>query len=207
MYNNYVVVITGNTRADRFTNGFPNVLVTDILRPRDTSRDYTLRLIPDMSFTCNGTIVGFTVAGRRRDDRSDDPIIQIWRPQNTSQLSAYYITNSSDSITIDERVCAESSIVFWSNGDPRNQVWQCNLTDANRVPVQAGDVLGLLLSPRMNASFNLSIAGVSSKGPTNYVFESQELISDPTVNLHNATFENNQLPQIAVDVVPGIYHK
>ena len=97
------------------------MLVTQI--SRNTSRDYALRLIPDMSFTCNGTIVGFTVAGRRRDDRSDDPIIQIWRPQNTSQLTTYYITNSSDSIAIDERVCAESSIVFQSNGESRNQVW------------------------------------------------------------------------------------
>ena len=77
-----------------------------------------------MSFTCNGTIVDLTVAGRPegRGMQSNSPIIQIWRPQT------------------------------------------------------------------------------SSKGPTNYVFESQELISDPTVNLHNATFENNQLPQIAVDV-------
>ena len=196
---------TGNTRADRFTNGFPNVLVTDILRPGDTSTDYTLRLIPDMSFTCNGTIVGFTVAGRRRNDGSDDPIIQIWRPQNTSQLSTYYITNSSNSIAIDERVCAESSIVFRSNSDPRNQVRQCHLCVANRVRVQAGDVLGLLLPPRMDTSFLISIAEVSSKAPKNHVFESQELISDPTVNLHNATLQNNQLPQIAVDVVPGIY--
>ena len=176
------------------------MLVTQI--SRDTSSNYTLRLIPDMSFTCNGTIVGFTVAGRRRDDgRSDDPIIQIWRPQNTSQLSTYY-TNSSDFIAIDKRVCAESSIVFQqqgSNGDPRDQVWNCNLIDANRVRVQAGDVLGLLLPPRINACFCLSIAGVSSKGPTNYVFESREFISHSTVNLCDATFENNQLPQIAID--------
>ena len=79
-------------------------------------------------------------------------------------------------------------------------------TDANRVSVQAGDVLGLLLPPKMDTSFNLSIAEISSTGPTNYVFESQELISDPTVNLCDATFVNNQLPQIAVDVVPGIYY-
>ena len=189
MYNNYVVVIIGNTRADHFTNGFLNVLVTQI--SINTNSNYTLRLIPDMSFTCNGTIVGFTVAGRRRNDGSDDPIIQIWRPQNTSQLSTYYISNSSDSIT---RVCAESSM------QESNDIWKCNLTDANRIPVQAGDVLGLLLPPRMDTSFCLSIAETSSKGPTNYVFESRELISDPTVNLCDATFVNNQLPQIAIDV-------
>ena len=176
----------------------------------DMSRDYTLRLIPNMSFTCNGTIVGFTVAGRRRVDCPDYPTIQIWRQQNTSQLSTYYITNSSDSIAIDERVCGKSAIVFpqESSDTEDNQVWQCNLCAANQVPVQAGDVLGLLLPPRMNASFHLSIAGVNSKGPTNYVFESRELISHPTVNLCDAMSENNQLPQIALDVVPGntIYH-
>ena len=173
------------------------MLVTDILSPSDTSRNYTLRLIPDMRFTCNGTIVGFTVAGRTgRGMQSNSPIIQIWRPQNTSQLSTYYITNSSDSIA---RVCAESSMQE-SNDTQDNQVWKCNLTDANRIPVQAGDVLGLLLPPKRDTSFRLSIAGVSSKGPTNYVFESREFISHSTVNLCDATFVNNQLPQIAIDV-------
>ena len=196
MYNNYVVYITGDTRADRFTNGFPNVLVTQI--SIDMSSHYTLRLIPDMSFTCNGTIVGFTVAGMimRQGMQSNSPIIQIWRPQNISQLSYY---NTDNEIAIGSSVCTEFS--------QSNRIWQCNLTDTNRVQVQAGDVLDLLLPPRMDTSFNLSVAEISSTGPINYVFESQELISDPTVNLYDAMFENNQLPQIAVDIVPGIYHK
>lgn len=138
--------------------------------------------------------------------QSNSPIIQIWRPQ-TSQLSIYYNTG-----TIGRSVCAESSMIVFSQESPStnhiNLVWQCNLRAANQVPVQAGDVLGLLLPPTMDTSFRLSIAGVNSKGPTNYVFESRELISHPTVNLCDATSENNQLPQIAIDVVPGIssYH-
>jgi hypothetical protein len=115
---------------------------------------------------------------------------------------------------MERSVCAESSIEFSqesisANNVNRiiiNEVFQCNLTDAKQVPVQAGDVLGLLLPPRMDTSFLLSVAGVSSKGPTNYVFESQELMSYTTVNLSDATYENNQLPQIAIDVESGIFH-
>ena len=167
MYNNYVVYITGDTRADRFTNGFPNVLVTEI--STDMSSHYTLRLIPDMSFTCEGTIVGFTVAGMRRGMQSNSPIIQVWRPQNTSQPSIY--NNTGNKIAIRVSVCAELSIVFLQDQDSANtnRINHCNLTDANRVPVQAGDVLDLLLLPRMDTSFRLSIAGVTSgsKRPTN----------------------------------------
>jgi hypothetical protein len=57
----------------------------------------------------------------------------------------------------------------------------------------------------MDTSFRLSVAGVSSKGPTNYVFENQEFMSRTTVNLSDAAFENNQLPQIAIDVESGIF--
>ena len=191
----------GSTAADRFTDGFPNVLVARI--SNYNSGMTTLRLIPEMEFTCNGTIAGFTVAGRLRRGRNqpnrNDPIIQIWR-QNSSQLSIYYITNSQE-LAIDKGMCAESSIVFpQGSTDSRDQVWKCNLRDTNRVPVQAGDVLGLLLPPQQNTSFRLSIARVS-KGPTNHVFESQELTYQ-TVNLSNAMFENN-LPQIAVNVESG----
>jgi hypothetical protein len=170
------------------------------------SETYTLRIIPEMSFICSGTIVGFTVAGRRRGmSRRDDPVIQIWRPQNISQLSRSTYYNTESKITTERSVCAENGFtVFSQESDNRNQVWKCNLCDANRVPVQAGDVLGLLLPPRTNTSFRLSVAGVSSKGPTNHVFEGQDLMSHTTVNLSNATSTNNQLPQIAIDVESGI---
>ena len=135
-----------STNAGSFTNGFPKVLVTDVFR--DMSSNYTLRLLPEMNFACNGTIVGFTVAGRRRE-RPMSPIIQIWR-QNSSNV--YNMTRTS--IVIDEKVCADTSVIFQrSSSNGNNRVWQCKLSTMNQVPVQAGDILGLLLPPRNKLCF------------------------------------------------------
>ena len=85
------------------------------------------------------------------------------------------------------------------------QVWYCNLSATNRVPVQTGDILGFLLPPIQQSSFQLSFASVS-RGPTNYVFENpQEMLSScPAVNLSKATSKNRWLPQISVQVESGI---
>ena len=177
------------------------MLVTNVLR--DTSTNYTLRLIPDMNFTCNGTIVGFTVAGRQRKGpwRSMNPIIQIWRPGNCSNI---YNKISSDKFAIAD-LCTEPSIIF-QRSNANDQVWKCNLSTTNlsQVPVQAGDTLGLLLPPRRNASFQLSIMGVS-RGPINYVFEDQKVLA---VDLRSVTGTsvrmNQELPQITVQVESGM---
>ena len=174
------------------------MLVAEILDVRDMSTNRTLRLIPEMNFACNGTIVGFTVAGRRRG-RSVNPIIQIWR-QNSSNI--YYRTYTSIAIIVDETVCENTSVVFQRAGDNDNQMWQCtNLSAKNRVSVEAGDILGLLLPPRNDTSIQLSFARVS-RGPTNYVFEDKELLA---VDLRNTTGMNlnQELPQLAVQVESG----
>ena len=187
----------GCTNADRFTNGFPNVLVAEVFLDKSTS--HTLRLIPEMTFTCNGTIVGFTVAGRQQTKQQTtqfmNPNVQIWR-QNSSQ-NVYYHTNLSE-IAIDEDECFESFIVLQGSTD-KDQVWYCNLSAANRVPVQAGDVLGLLLPPREQSSFQISFASVS-RGPTNYVFENDQEMLSTYANLSNVVSINYHLPQISVQV-------
>ena len=194
-------VHTGNVaNAGRFTNGFPKRLVARIYRPGDDMYD-TTRLIPEMSFTCNSTIVGFTVAGRQRRDRHDDPIIQIWR-ENSSQSDVYYKTSAD--IVINETVCAEISEVFQRSKD-NDKVWQCNLTE---VSVQPGDILGLKLPPKEENSFRLAFARVS-RGPTNYVFEQPDELPYPDVvvlgNAHDST--NQLLPQIVFQVATesGMY--
>ena len=183
------------------------MLVAEILDSHDVymRTSYTLRLIPEMNFTCNGTIVGFTVAGWRRPSRDDFiPIeVQIWR-KNSSLNSTYYITDNEFEIEINESVCTE---VFLQAIEGR-QVWKCNLNaTGNQVEVQAGDVLGILLPPRTDISFLLSIARVS-RGPTNYIFENQEVLpgssySPDSVNLSNASSKNYQLPQIFVQIESG----
>ena len=117
--------IIGNTNAGRFTNGFPNVLVTEVFH--NMSTNYTLRLIPEMNFTCNGSaIVGFTVAGKKQPGGgSMDPIdIQIWR-QNSSSVYNY---NTNINFAIDEAVCTE-----YSTPNSDCQMWQFNLSATKRV--------------------------------------------------------------------------
>ena len=177
------------------------MLVADVFR--DKSTIHTLRLIPEMTFACNGTIVGLTVAGRRRAERSINPIVQIWR-QNSSQ-NIYYNTRSG--IAINESECLDNFIVLQGSMEAditNGQVWYCNLSATNQVPVEAGDILGLLLPPIKQSSFQLSFASVS-KGPINYVFENpQEMpFSYPAENFSNAISENYQLPQISVQVKSG----
>ena len=176
------------------------MLVPEILDVCDMNTNHTLRLIPEMTFTCNGTIVGFTVAGRQWTEGSVDPIVQIWR-QNSSQ-NIYYRT-SVDEIVVNKETCGETSTVSQGSSD-NDQVWYCNLNATNRVPVQAGDILGLLLPPRNDSSFQLSFARVS-RGPTNYVFEDQEV---QAVDLCNKTGTklNQEQPQIAVQVEPGLLY-
>ena len=186
----------GSINAGRFTNGFPNVLVADVFP--DVSSNVTLRLIPEMNFTCNGTIVGFTVAVRRQPQSGMDSriSIQIWRQNSTQNISIYYKADVKEI----GASCGETPIVFRSNN---RVIWKCNLTATNRVPVQAGDILGLLLPPNDQRSFQLAFAR-GSRGPTNYVFEDQEVPSYQTVSLFDADSMNLELPQIAVQVESGI---
>ena len=174
------------------------MLVTKVFD--DQSTIHTLRLIPEMTFTCNGTIVDFTVAGRQQTKQSMNPIVQIWR-QNSSQ-NIYYNTSE---VTINEAECLDNFTVLQGSMEDNDQVWYCNLSATNRVPVQAGDILGLLLPPMKQSSFQLSFASVS-RGPTNYVFENPQEVpsSYPAVNLSNATFKDRYwLPQISVQVESG----
>ncbi len=64
------LLFTGGNAAG-YTSGFPNRLTYDVSFP---TGPYT-RLIPEMNFTCNGVITGYTAA--LRDQNGDrDPVIQ-----------------------------------------------------------------------------------------------------------------------------------
>ena len=188
----------------RFTNGFPKILVAEILEiERDMSLNFTTRLVPGMTFTCRGTILGVTVAGRPRQDRPEDPIIQIWRPKDRNNPISYYNTGSN--ITISETVCAGTpSVTFLSDND--YGVWHYHLNVASQVSVESGDIIGLLLPPREQSSFYVSIAK-ASRGPTNYMIVGQQALSLPEINLCNQvwTSSNEELPQIAIEVKSGIH--
>ena len=150
------------------------------------------RIIPEMNFTCGGTIVGFTVAARQqRGER--DPLIQVWR-ENRSQPGNYFKTGTG--VAIDDALCVDGLT------EVSNRVFYCNLNETyHQVSVQAGDILGLELPPIADDDIILAFARVS-RGPTNYVFD-QQFISSTAFS--NATLVNYYLPQIALKVKSGIH--
>ena len=148
-----------------------------------------LTVIPEMNFTCNGTITGYTFAGQM-DGGQQNPIIQIWR-QNCTQPGEYYQTGAD--IVINEVFCEGGFTEVFAG------VFRCNLTENAQRTVRPGDVLGLELAPRGSNAIDLSFARVT-KGPINYVFSEEQLHSSFGVVFSESDSVNQDLPQITITV-------
>ena len=168
------------------SNGFPerDRLVSDV----DFPDGFTVVLIPEMNFTCNGTITGFTFAGRI--PRGNENLIQIWR-ENSSQPGEYYRTDAY--IEIDEAECVGGFTEVF------NRVFRCDLMEDAQVSVQPGDILGLDLS---SEDINSVSFATVLKGPTNYryMIGEEQLLSSMSVILSNGNSENQELPQVMISV-------
>ena len=91
------------------------------------------RLIPDINFNCNGTLVGWTVSGR---DGSGTlyPKLQIWRRSSTDRN--VYFKNGPE-IQIDAQGSACEIITRDENCV---QKYHCRLSPANHVSILAGSI-------------------------------------------------------------------
>ena len=122
------------------------------------------RLLFSVNFTCPGTIVGWTVAGRKREGLQY-PKLQVWR--ENSSLTDYYNKQGQD-IQVDAEGSA-CELITQTCG----QIFQCRLTAANRVSVQRGDILGVELPP-MTSSSGFDLFFISAPNVQNhYVFRRQ----------------------------------
>ena len=151
-------------------------------------------LIPEMNFTCSGTVVGFTVGGVEMN-RKEDPLIQIWRENLSHPNQGVYYKTVAD-ITINRTVC-ENGL----SREPQARVFYCNLSESFHVSVEPGDILGLEIPPLNNDDFLVFFAD-TTKGPLNYVFDGQ-LLASP-ISLSNASSVNQQLPQLTLQIESGI---
>ena len=143
-----------------------------------------------MNFTCNQTIVAFTVVAINRQGAVDDPVIQIWR-ENCSQPGAYYKTGLPIPVNINSVACADGLPTVAS------RTYFCILHRDYQMEVQPGDILGLEIPSANVVDFDiLSTRG----GPTNYVFK-QPLNS--TVDLFESNKTIQQLPQISFGFMSG----
>lgn len=189
--------------SDTCTSGFPkrDRLVYDI----NGRTGPASRLIPEMSFICHGTIVGYTVAmSSQRGSRDREyPRIQIWRRNNSEferQCSVYYKTG--DAIATNSTYCeARATAGVSSTRSTTMDIFTCQLTEIFHIAVQPGDILGLELPPR-NADASILLFAMVLNGPTNYVFD--HVLSFSTVVLSNESIATNQeLPQIAFEFESG----
>jgi hypothetical protein len=109
---------------------------------RGLSDSIETRLLFSANFTCPGTMVGWTVAGRRGEG-THYPKLQIWREDSSRR--DYYDKQGRD-IQVDTQGSACELIT-----QTCDQIFQCRLKATNRITVQRGDILGVEL-PRLNSS-------------------------------------------------------
>ena len=166
--------------------GFPDVPVSEV-GSRTTTNMITLRLIPEMNFTCTASVVGLIVSGR---DLGGSPHsrVQIWRKSASISQSfgRYYKVGN---VPVHDGSCVAMREIV---GDTH---W-CILQDNFRVSVQPGDILGLEL-PATNSDEVLFTNG----GPTNYIFNHSESSIPFLINGSSATVQ--QLPQIIFNLASG----
>ena len=166
-----------------YTNGFPTRLVYSISSPTSSS----IRLIPDMNFTCNGVIVGYRAAGI---NIQMSPVIQVWRKNG----SLYYRTAI---IAIDGDMCIGGLEMCTDLQDDRVLCCDLNRTITN-VRVQPGDILGLKLPQDSGLAF-----AAASRAPTNYIFRADS--TSPLALSSNK--QDNILPQISLQIESGSHNK
>jgi hypothetical protein len=178
--------------ADQCTSGFLSE-VTEVTGERlGYSNVTTTVLLPNLTFGCNGTIVRLTIAVA--DNYSSEECgqsaskIQIWK-ENQS------LYKSGPEILISNSSCVDLTL--------NEGILQCTLSEAARVSVQPGDILGLEIPPAAAGHNDYEILFKASNEPTAHIFLQDQPSS--TVNLSEANNINSQLPQIIPLVILGNY--
>ena len=141
------------------TRGFPSSLI----ECRDHECYYrtesaVTRIIPQMMFTCNGTLVKWRAAGefhtsinlKKKLFGGDDyvnTILNIWRKKSTE--SGVY-----DKVgTIELGICGSG--VDASPVTGLNSVYECTLLESSRVSVQTGDIIGVEVADENKLRFRV----------------------------------------------------
>ncbi len=119
----------GQSCLDGFPSVTNNTCTSSSCPFQGISITQQLRLFPSMRITCNGMLVGLSVAGETQSGESY-PILQIWRltgPTSYQRISEYTFPIGCTQLP--------------------NNVWQCTLTSS--IDVEVGDIIGINL-PRKN---------------------------------------------------------
>ena len=153
----------------------------------------TTRLIPEMKFGCNGTIVGYKVVASPNRNGTQHPKIQIWR-QNTTHTGLYYKPHPDIPIVHPSPQLFPCDRSSFANG-----LLQCTLYESARVKVQCGDVLGLELPPLNDDRHEILFR---SGGPKNFGYHGN-LSTISALTESEADFTTNDTPLITFLVAIG----
>ena len=139
------------------------------------------RLIPDLKFTCSGTIMRVRVAGRPQQDSNQSMRLQIWRRNVTERTGKFKRINSIVLPSACEKMAYK--MLMMTPGGPNSnmmfQQYECTLKQNISVLVKTGDILGIEL-PSEHSSFKLSANRHHML--TNFIIEHN--LSASTIDLH-----------------------
>ena len=177
-----------HAEAQACTMGFLSTVseCTSGCSTRQQGSTITTRIIPNMMFTCTGTVVKWRAAGVFNGG-SVNAMLDIWRER--SGVSETYDKNA----TIELGTCGSGVEATQVTG--LSDVYECTLPESLRVSVQPGDVVGIELARNKDYNFRLYFDDTNS-GPTNYEFNGQ--FSMITLSQSDSTSQDQ--PQISLTV-------
>ena len=153
----------------------------------DPLRDGYIYLIPEMNFTCNGTIMSVEVFGSKKKSTHSYPVLQIWREKEHGR-GMYYKVGNSDIILNPSRCIKQMT------ARAGHSIFVCNLSMDQYVSVKSGDILGLRLPPSSMSGFEI-FTRRSFPTLNSYVYVGPN--HDPQcVNLSDISYMRVQQPQI-----------
>ena len=145
------------------TGGFPPTVsgCTDCDFGKESNIAIT-RIIPEMSFTCSGTVSYWRAAGEFQGGGNPNvyAVLSVWRKRSGSGI--YDRVDGRIRLGICGSGVQATLVMGMSN------VYECTLPQSERVSVQPGDIVGIELSGRNNDRFRLYFD--DNSGPTNYIF-------------------------------------
>ena len=149
------------------------------------------RIIPEMSFTCRGTVTHWRAAGEFRDRgrARRNPVLSIWRERSSERMIYDRVGG------IELGICGSGVQAPLVMG--MSNVYECTLPQGERVTVQPGDIVGIQLPAANRVIFRLHFNDATT-GPTNYVFNNH----NSAFSLSKASSMTPDQPQISLTVEP-----
>lgn len=152
------------------------------------------RIIPEMNISCNGTLSGWTVAGRNLTTPTNNnsfPKLKVFRETSANSRMYSFIGE------VVLGTCGSGFALTNAEG-----FFTCDLEEQDRLPVQANDVIGFYFPEQSVSTFQVRF-NTSPTDPINTVFMGVDINYDITIPIGKATARN--LPQINLDIATGMY--